>query len=74
MAGQLLTQAPAVESVIAGLPQTARIKAAALKIAAELHAGMTHLFQHHSISDLIKDAKEIEAYIGEGLDKLDGKP
>lgn len=74
VAGQVLNQAPAIEGVFASLPQASRIKAAALKIAGELHAGMSHLFAHHSISDLIKDAREIETYLNEGLDKVEGKP
>jgi hypothetical protein len=66
----VLSAAPQIESVIAGLPQPQQIKAAALKLAGELHSTIGHLFQHHSIDDLIADAKKIEAYLSEGLAKI----
>lgn len=70
VAGQAVANAPAIESVVANLPAPAKFKVAALHLAAELHAGMTHLFQHHSLDDLIADARKIEAYLSEELPKL----
>lgn len=69
VATQLAAAAP---GIIANLPKASQFKVAALKLAGELHADMTHLFAHHSISDLIDDARKIEAYLKEGLDKIDG--
>lgn len=73
VAGQVLDAAPQISPIIAALPPAARIKAAALKLAGELHADMKHLFSHHSVADLIEDARKIEAYLTEGIDKIEAK-